>query len=104
MVFSFNYGCLPVVVGGAAAGAYYAGKDERSLKEIAKDAAISTSVKAGLIKSKNVSATKINVDTYRAVVVLSGRVSSEEEKNLASEIALSVDGVKSVKNVLAIVP
>ena len=29
LVLTLNYGCAPVLVGGAAVGGYYVGKDER---------------------------------------------------------------------------
>lgn len=97
-------GCLPVVAGGAAAGGYYVGKSDRSITQIADDAAITTSVKTRLIAEKKIKAGKIDVDTNKGIVVLSGRVSTESEKLLAASIAYSVNGVKSVKNGLAVIP
>jgi osmotically-inducible protein OsmY len=44
-------GCVAAVVGGAAAGGYYVGKDDRSAERIAADAAITADVKARLILS-----------------------------------------------------
>lgn len=99
-----NTGCLPVVAGGAAAGGYYVGQDERGVKVIITDASITASVKAKLIADSNVKGSKINVDTNKGVVVLTGRVFLESEKAAAAKIAASVNGVVSVKNSLSVIP
>lgn len=97
-------GCAAAVVGGAAAGGYYVGKDERSVSEIASDANITTTVKAKLINDKYVKARHINVDTYRGVVTLKGHVSQSSHIQRAVSLTKSVTGVKRVIPKLAVVP
>lgn len=102
--FFANTGCLPVVAGGAAAGGYYVGNDERGVKGIFSDASITANVKARLLEDKAVSGLKIDVDTNAGNVVLTGRVSTKEEKAKAVAIASGVKGVKEVKDGLAVIP
>jgi hyperosmotically inducible protein len=59
-------------------------------------------VKTALGLSKRVSAYAINVDTSDGVVTLTGQVGSEEVKSLAGEIARDTEGVREVKNEIAV--
>lgn len=104
LLFSFASlgGCVAAVVGGAAAGGYYVGKDERSFGEIADDAAITSKVKTLLIAEKSIKALDINVDTTLRVVTLNGKVQSRAERAKAIEIAKGVKGVKNVVSNLTI--
>jgi hyperosmotically inducible periplasmic protein len=70
-------GCAAVVVGGAVAGAYYVGKDDRSADVIAKDAAITGEVKSRLIAEPGIRSGQINVDTYEGVVTLRGEIGTD---------------------------
>lgn len=96
-------GCVAAVVGGAAVGGYHLGKDIRSVKQIAKDAKITASVKTALIRNDTIRAWDINVDTFENVVILHGHVENHAEHKLAEEIAAAVKGVKSVDSRLKIV-
>lgn len=96
-------GCAAVVVGGVAVGAYYLGKDERPLEQIADDANITANVKAALLGNEHLRAWDINVDTYQNIVTLHGYVENASEHKLAEDIARSIKGVKSVESKLAIV-
>lgn len=96
-------GCFAAAVGGAAAGGYYVGKDERTAGEIADDAAITASVKTRLIAERSIRALDINVDTRYKVVTLNGKVSSLAAKNRAIEIAKKVKNVRKVISKLEIV-
>ncbi len=95
-------GCVAALVGGAAAGAYMVGKDERSADRIAKDAAITAEVKSRLIAEKDIRALSINVDTYEGMVVLKGRVKNSEQRSLAEMLAGRASGVASVRNELKV--
>lgn len=97
-------GCYAAAVGGAAAGGYYAGKDERTLGEITDDAGLTSSVKTRLIGDKHIKARHINVDTYRKVVTLHGHVESKWQKRRALRLAKSVKGVRKVVSRLKIIP
>lgn len=96
-------GCVPVVIGGAAVGGYYLGKDERDAPVIASDARITTAVKSRLISDKYVDGFKIGVETYEGVVTLRGEVGSSIPRDQAERLAASVEGVKSVQNEIVIV-
>lgn len=92
----FVSGCVAAVAGGAAAGGYYVGKDERTAKQIALDAKITSSVKTALIREEDVKARNINVDTRNNHVTLHGHVASASEAGLAVRIA---EGAKDVTGV-----
>lgn len=95
--------CVPAVVGGAAVGGYYIGKDEREPAVIANDGRITTAIKSRLIADKYVDGLRIKVETYEGVVTLSGEVSTSLPREQAEKLASSVDGVKSVRNEIRIV-
>lgn len=96
-------GCGALVVGGAAAGGYYVGKDDRTLGEITDDATITSTINARYVKDSRVSALDINVDTRRGVVTLYGSVASQQIADRAVEIARSVKGVRQVISKLTVV-
>jgi hyperosmotically inducible periplasmic protein len=95
-------GCVAAVVGGAAAGGYYAGKDERSAERIAADAAITADVKARLIAEPGIRAFSINVDTYNGTVTLKGDVKTGAQRTTAERVARKVKAVKGVRNQLVL--
>lgn len=68
------------------------------------DTAITTSVKARLLDNKDVAGTSISVETLNGTVMLSGFAKSSVEKNAAESIARQVNGVRSIKNEIAIRP
>ena len=95
-------GCAPVVIGGAATGAYKTGTDERTMGTMVDDSTISSKVKIDLISASDVKARQIDVDVLSGVVTLTGLVDSNTQIKRAEEIALAVQGVKSVTNYLAV--
>ena len=66
------------------------------------DAAITSKVNAGLAADKDLSATKIDVDTKNGVVTLTGPAPSAGARERATEIARNVKGVSSVNNQLTV--
>ncbi len=68
------------------------------------DTAITSSVKARFLNNKDVDGTSIRVETLNGTVMLSGFAKSALEKNTAENIARNVNGVKMVKNEIAIRP
>ncbi len=68
------------------------------------DAALTTRIKARFVENKQVDAASIRVETLNGTVMLSGFAKSTTERNTAEAIARGVNGVKSVKNELAIRP
>lgn len=96
-------GCVPLAVGGAAAGAYYIYQDERPAAVIASDARITTAVRGRLIGDKYVDGFQISVHTYEGVVTLGGEVGTSIPREQAERLAAGVEGVKSVRNEIKIV-
>lgn len=68
------------------------------------DTAITTSVKARFVDNRDVDASAISVETLNGTVMLSGFAKSANEKVTAETIARKVNGVRSVKNEIAIRP
>ena len=97
-------GCGALVVGGAAAGGYYLGKDDRTLEEISQDAAITTRINALYVRDGYVSAMDIDVDTRRGVVTLHGVVPNAAAAQRAVRLAGGVAGVRKVVSRLQVVP
>ncbi len=95
LVMSLN-GCVAVLVGGAAVGGYYVGKDERTPGQIAEDATIVAAINARYVRDDLVRARDINVDCYMLVVSLKGKVRSAEARARAIEIARAVENVFDV--------
>nr|WP_052170884.1 BON domain-containing protein [Massilia sp. JS1662] len=68
----------------------------------ASDTAITTKVKAGLVKEPNLDSLGIHVETEKGVVMLSGFVNSKAEADKAVKVAKGVDGVASVKSAIKV--
>jgi len=68
------------------------------------DTAITTAVKARYIENKDVDTLSIKVETLNGTVMLSGFAKNATEKSTAEALARRVDGVKAVKNEIAIRP
>jgi len=68
----------------------------------ASDTAITTKVKADLVKEPNLDSLGIHVETEKGVVMLSGFVNSKEEADKAVKVAKGVDGVTSVKSAIKV--
>ena len=68
------------------------------------DAVLSTRVKTAFINDPVIGDARIDVDTAKGVVTLSGRVKSKDEETKAVELARSVKGVTDVKSTLQIQP
>jgi osmotically-inducible protein OsmY len=68
----------------------------------ASDTAITTKVKAGLMKEPNLESLGIHVETEKGVVMLSGFVNSKDEADKAVKVAKGVDGVTSVKSAIKV--
>ena len=66
--------------------------------EYIDDSVITAKVKAAFINDPSVTATEINVETFKGEVQLAGYVAQPGEAQRAVELARSIKGVKSVKN------
>jgi hyperosmotically inducible protein len=65
---------------------------------------ITTKVKISLLTADGVPATAVNVDTVDGRVTLHGIVATDTEKTRAEQVARSVEGVRTVNNLLQVVP
>jgi osmotically-inducible protein OsmY len=74
----------------------------RTAGEATADAAITTAVKTKFLADSRVSGMKIDVDTSKGVVTLTGNVSSLAEKNAALDLARTTKGVKHVVDKLTV--
>ena len=72
--------------------------------DVVDDSTINASIKAELVTNKVTDAHRINVETYKGIVQLSGFVDTQAQKDEATKVAASVSGVKDVKNSIAIGP
>lgn len=68
------------------------------------DTTITTQVKSRLFESPDVAGSSISVETLNGVVMLSGFAKSAAEKSAAESITRTVNGVKSIKNEIAVRP
>ena len=76
----------------------------RTVGDTIDDTTITTRVKTGLLNDEQVGGLSVDVDTFKGVVTLSGRVKSQGEKERAIAIARSTSGVVEVKDALQIEP
>lgn len=74
----------------------------RTAGEIVDDSSITTAINVEIIKSPELKYLKINVDTFRGHVTITGTVPSKSAEQKLIEIAKGVRGVKSVKSNLLI--
>lgn len=76
----------------------------KTVGETIDDATITTRVKTAFVNDPTVGALRIDVDTFKGVVTLSGRVKSKDEEAQAIALARKVQGVVDVKSTLQIEP
>lgn len=68
------------------------------------DSAITAAVKSRLFDNKVVDGTAVSVETLNGTVMLSGFAKSAAERSTAESLARNVQGVRAVKNELAVRP
>ena len=76
----------------------------KTVGEAIDDTTITTRVKTSMLNDPAVGGLRIDVDTFKGVVTLSGSVKSETEKNQAIALARSTSGVVEVKDALQVMP
>jgi osmotically-inducible protein OsmY len=92
---------LPVIVLVVAMSTVACGK---TVGEAIDDTTITTRVKTAMLNDPTVGGLRVDVDTFKSVVTLSGRVKSQAERDQAIALARSVDGVAEVKDALQVIP
>jgi hyperosmotically inducible periplasmic protein len=86
---------------GAEAGAAVA-KGANEAEQAIAAGSLTAKIKAKMALDDRVKAVNINVDTTGSVVTLSGRVSTDEERRRAVQLARETDGVTSVTDHLEV--
>jgi osmotically-inducible protein OsmY len=76
----------------------------KTVGETIDDTTITTRVKTAMLNDPAVGGLRIDVDTFKRVVTLSGRVKSQAERDQAIALARQVDGVVEVKDALQVIP
>ena len=79
-------------------------RDQQSVGAYVDDTVITTQIKSRMAENKDVAASSISVETLNGTVMLSGFAKSATEKATAEKIARDVNGVKQVKNEIAVRP
>ena len=77
---------------------------QKSAGHMVDDSAIGASVKGSLLAEKGVPSNDVNVEVYNGVVLLSGFVKTQHEKDKAGKVAQSVKDVASVRNQIVVHP
>jgi osmotically-inducible protein OsmY len=76
----------------------------KTVGEAIDDTTITTRVKTAMLNDPAVGGLRVDVDTFKGVVTLSGRVKSPAERDQAIGIARGVDGVVEVKDAMQVIP
>jgi hyperosmotically inducible protein len=76
----------------------------KSVGDTIDDATITTRVKTALLNDPDVGGLRIDVDTFKGVVTLSGRVRTKEDEAKAVALARKISGVTDVRSTLQVQP
>lgn len=68
------------------------------------DSWVTLKTRLALMTTEGVDTWDLNVDTTKGAVTLHGKVATEEAKKKAETVAAGIEGAKSVKNLLQVVP
>jgi osmotically-inducible protein OsmY len=79
-------------------------RGQESVGAYIDDSAITTAVKARFVDNKDVDASAISVETLNGTVMLSGFAKNSTERSTAESLTMKVNGVRSVKNTIAVRP
>lgn len=77
---------------------------DKTAGTVVDDNTVNASVKAALLEAKGVPSSQVVVETYKGVVLLSGFVETQKQKDDAGKAAAGVSGAKKVHNALALQP
>jgi hyperosmotically inducible protein len=79
-------------------------RDQQTVGAYLGDSAITTAVKGRMVDNKTVDASSISVETLNGTVMLSGFAKNAGERDVGESLARKTEGVKIVKNEIAIRP
>jgi osmotically-inducible protein OsmY len=95
--------CVPLVIGGAAAGGALVATDRRTSGAQLEDEGIELRANSR-IRSSVGEQTHVNVTSYNRQALITGEAPSEAQKQLVEQIVRGTDNVKSVVNEMTIGP
>ena len=95
--------CTALVIGGALITGSAHAVNKADEKTPITDAWLTSKTKIALFADARVKGSEINVETSQGLVMIRGKVDSDEAKQAAEGITKGINGVKSVKNELQIV-
>jgi hyperosmotically inducible periplasmic protein len=87
-----------------AAGGCAVTRGQETVGAYIDDAAITTAVKARMVDNTAVDAGAIKVETLNGTVMLSGFAKNTAERGMAETLTWKVNGVKAVRNEIAVRP
>jgi hyperosmotically inducible protein len=87
----------------ALVGAMFAASAVAARADV-KDSWITTKAKIALLTTDGFSVNGVNVDTINGKVTIHGKVATAADRTRAEQTVRKVDGVKTVKNLLQVVP
>ena len=79
-------------------------RGQESVGAYVDDAAITTAVKGRMVDNPSVDAAAISVETLEGTVMLTGFAKNTAERGVAESLAWKTNGVKAVKNEIAVRP
>lgn len=100
LIVALSLACLPAMTLTSCAVT----TGQSSVGQYVDDSTITTRVKARFAENAKVSAMRLSVETLSGEVLLSGFALTPEERALAGDLALTVPGVKSVRNDIQVRP
>ncbi|MGX5173145.1 BON domain-containing protein [Aliikangiella sp. IMCC44653] len=100
MKFSMNKSLIPLVVATALSLPAMANNDKS--ESAMNDAWLDGKLDTVIILNEHLNPLKIETDVTNGVAVITGKVDNEVEKDLATELAKSVEGIKEVENRLIV--
>ena len=74
----------------------------KTISDTMDDATVTARVKTAFINDPAVGAARIDVDTFRGVVTLSGSVKSQDQIAIATNLAQRQEGVQRVESNIAV--
>jgi osmotically-inducible protein OsmY len=95
-------GCIPLLVGGAAATTGIVVVDRRTVAQQVEDKTIEIKV-GSAIRSKFGDSVRVNINSYESVVLVTGDSLGNDRKAEITEIASKTQSVKSVSNQVNVV-
>ena len=79
-------------------------RDQQSVGTYVDDSMITAAIKGRMVDNPNVDAASISVETMKGTVMLSGFAKNATERSVAESLAWKTNGVKAVKNEIAVRP